>query len=156
MQIHLGDTYACLFEGCSSKSNTQYGINHHFKKKHGQVKHRPGHTAKDPSNRTPCELCGFRVKSGNSAAHSMKLHMENHKSQIAIDCPINTCSTQIFTARPSYSFPLPLYDHIENVHGVDFGQLIVNFTCKICSKTVIGKHQGSKVSFAEEWKTSWG
>ena len=154
VNIHSGETFSCWYEGCSSKSNTKYGINHHYKKKHGQVKHRPGYVGKDTSKRAPCDLCGFMVKSGNSLVHSMKLHKEKHNAQIAINCPVSTCSIKIFTSKTSYSFPLPLYSHIETVHEVPLEQFVVDFTCKICSEKVTGRCIGDRVTFADKWKTN--
>ena len=124
-----------------------------LKKKHGTVKHKPGFELKDPSARIPCQLCGFEVKSGNSPGHSMKVHMEVHKSQTALQCPISPCSTRIFTSKPSYTFPIQMYNHIERIHGIPFKLLIVNFKCKICDQTVIGRHlgKGSKL-YGNGWK----
>ena len=153
MNIHSGETFSCWYEECSAKSNTKYGINHHYKRKHGLVKHRAGFIEKDTSKRVPCELCGFMVKSGNSITGSMKRHKKKHSTQLAISCPVSTCSIKIFTSKPSYSFPLPLYNHIETVHGVPLEQFMVDFNCKICSEKVTGRCSGDRVTFASKWKT---
>ena len=153
MNIHNGDTFVCWHEGCSSKSNTKYGINYHFKKKHGKVQHRPGRELKDPSARIPCELCGSEVKAGNSPAHSMKLHMEIHKFQTPLKCPIESCSAEIYGSKVSYTFPIQMYSHIERVHGIPFKLLSVNFKCKLCGKTLIGRHHvKASYPYGASWK----
>ena len=82
METHSMQRFPCLFEGCKSVSNTQYGLNYHFKRKHGQINHRKSvkEIEEDKKRMLSCEVCGRKVKSGSSPLHAMKLHMKTHKT----------------------------------------------------------------------------
>ena len=108
MLVHSGDVFPCPVEGCTSKSNTQYGSNYHFKKKHGQIKHRRSvyEIKKDQDRRLDCTLCDRKIRAGAPSLRSMKLHMMTHEKQVQINCPTAGCKTTIGASSNSYSFPI--------------------------------------------------
>ena len=99
MKIHSGQIFSCSFEGCKSKSNTQYGLNFHFKKKHGQVNHRRpfGEIEMDRNKRFTCEICDKSFKLGNGPLFIMKAHRKTHTNQQSLDCVVKDCTKKIFS-----------------------------------------------------------
>ena len=173
MQTHSKQRFPCLFEGCQSVSNTQYGLNYHFKKKHGQINHRKSvkEIEEDKKTMLSCEVCGRKVKSGASPLHSMKLHMRTHKNQSTLDCPVQNCENKIFassnsfgTKDVSYQLPVQYYNHIESKHGISFQEYEVRatFECKVCEVILILKSRkkppkkGGPSNLATDFAPKWG
>ena len=163
MLVHSGDVFPCPVEGCTSKSNTQYGSNFHFKKKHGQIKHRRSvdEIRKDQDRRLDCTLCDKKIRAGASPLHSMKLHMMTHEKQVQIGCPTAGCETTIGASSNSYSFPVQYYNHLEQKHNVSFEehQIQVEFHCKLCEQTLILKTLKTKpndLNLSSMYQGNWG
>ena len=141
MKIHSGQIFPCIFEGCKSKSNTQYGLNFHFKKKHGQVNHRRpfGEIEMDQNKRFTCEICEKSFKLGKAPLFIMKAHRKTHTNQECLDCVVEDCTQKIFpkknmTSDKSCNLPIEFYNHLESAHAIGFDQhqIQATFTCKLC------------------------
>ena len=175
MQTHSKQRFPCLFEGCKSISNTQYGLNYHFKKKHGQINHRKSvkEIEDDQKKMLSCEVCGTKVKSGASPLHSMKLHMKTHKNQSTLDCPVENCTKKIFvssntfgTKDVSYQLPVQYYNHLETDHAISFQEYEIQatFACKLCEVILVLKSRNkplkkgnmSNSNLATDFAPKWG
>ena len=167
--IHNGDSFNCSIEGCTRKSNTQYGMNFHMKKKHGQVKHRRPieDIEKDQEKLLDCTLCDKKVRAGPAPLHTMKMHILSHtkpKQQFQLDCPIDSCQEQIclpFTKLNQYNscnFPLEYYNHLENEHSISFQEykLKATFSCYICNELIVLKSDKQKSKTGKSYAKNWG
>ena len=163
---HNGDVFHCKVEDCTSKANTQYGLNYHFKKKHGKIKHRrPVEEIKeDQDKRLECSVCEKTVRAGPAPNHSMKLHMKTHENQSSIDCP--KCDKKILfpnlKGSNSYQLPVQFYNHLETSHQISFQEFEVKatFWCKICQQDLILKSsktsQLQNANLATTYASTWG
>ena len=158
MLIHSGNMFGCPFSECPSKSNTQYGINHHYKKKHGQIKHRRSveDIEKDRNEQFACKLCGIQIKAGPSPNHRMKIHLQTHEKQVPIECPVQDCSSKIYFSnkgRESYNLPVEFYNHIENSHSMSVTSHLVqiDFQCNLCDTRIYVRSGSSVAQNASVW-----
>ena len=169
MKIHSGQIFTCSFEGCQSRSNTQYGLNFHFKSKHGQVKHRKSveEIKMDQNKRFTCEICGKSLKLGKAPLFTMNAHRKSHKNQESLDCLVEDCTRKIFpkknmTSDKSYNLPIELYTHLESAHSISFDQYQIQatFTCNLCDKelTLHSAKQATpaKISSSPAQSSQWG
>ena len=177
MLTHSQQRFPCNFEGCKSISNTQYGVNFHYKKKHGQINHRKSiaEIKEDKKRLLDCVVCGKKVKAGASPQHSMKLHMKTHRNQTTLDCPVESCEKKIFvpsnsygTKDVSYQLPVQYYNHLEDDHLISFEdyEIKATFACKLCEITLTLKSRkkppkkskdGAKLSnLATDFASNWG
>jgi uncharacterized Zn-finger protein len=125
MQTHSGEVFQCPMEGCKSKSNTQYGINFHVKKKHGQIKHRRPveDIFRAREKMLECSLCDKKIRSGAAPLHTMRLHMKTHENELTIECPMGNCVKRIRqtqTQNTSYNLPIQYFNHLEKEHDISF------------------------------------
>ena len=141
MKIHSNKIFSCSFEGCKSQSNTQYGLNFHFKRKHGKVKHRKPieEIERDQNKRFVCEICDKSFKLGKAPLFIMNAHRKTHENQESLDCVVKDCTKKIFpkknmTGDKSCNLPIEFYKHMESVHAISFDeyQVEATFTCKLC------------------------
>jgi len=169
ISTHSGDIFNCPFENCTSKSNTQYGINHHFKKKHGKVKHRKPveEIKKEKDIKLECSFCDKKIRAGNSPIHSMKVHMKTHEMERpSLECPIQDCEKRILIwnskngkSYQSYQLPIQYFNHLETTHTISFEQheIQVTYQCHSCSNEVVLKtNKARHKMLASAYSHSWG
>ena len=174
METHSKQRFPCDFEGCKSVSNTKYGLNYHYKKKHGQINHRKPieEIEEDKKRMLDCEVCGKKVKAGSSPLHSMKLHMKTHRDQKSLECPVESCDKKVFvpansygTKDESYQLPVQYYNHLEDHHSISFEEheIQATFACKLCGEFLIlksrrkpPKNRKKSPNLATDFASNWG
>ena len=146
MKIHSGQVFKCTFDGCESKSNTQYGLNYHIKKKHGRVSHRKPleELEKDWNKKFTCDICEKSFKLGKAPLHAVRAHRKIHEKQEFVDCIIEACTKKIIlvknkTFEHSCNLPMAFYKHLEETHAIDLDKyhVQVTFSCKYCQESLI-------------------
>ena len=146
MKIHSGQVFSCSFKGCKSKSNTQYGLNHHVKKKHGQVNHRKPleELEKEWNKMFTCDICKKSFKLGKAPLYAVKAHKRTHENQETLDCIIENCTEKIvlkrnMTTDKTCNLPIEFYKHLETAHAIAFDrfQIESTFNCNLCHENLI-------------------
>ena len=168
MKIHSGEVFSCSFEGCKSKSNTQYGINFHVKKKHGQVNHRKPieELEQEWNKKFTCEICKKSFKLRKSPLHTVELHRRTHENQQTLDCIVSNCTDRIIlrknmTNDKTYNLPIEFYKHLETKHAIAFDQFQIQatFSCKLCEENLIlrsvKQSNSAKINFLLSGVSHW-